>query len=34
MHIYSGGGIVEDSDVGLEWQELEAKIQNFLKFLE
>ena len=33
LALYSGGGIVEGSDVNSEWQEIENKIGNFLKAL-
>ncbi|RME89204.1 MAG: isochorismate synthase [Candidatus Hydrogenedentota bacterium] len=34
MHIFSGSGIVRQSDPGLEWQELNVKIKHFLDILE
>jgi menaquinone-specific isochorismate synthase len=33
LALYSGGGIVEGSDVNSEWHEIENKIGNFLKAL-
>jgi menaquinone-specific isochorismate synthase len=33
LALYSGGGIVDGSDVNSEWQEIENKIGNFLKAL-
>lgn len=33
LALYSGGGIVQGSDVNSEWQEIENKIGNFLKAL-
>jgi menaquinone-specific isochorismate synthase len=34
LHLYSGSGIVPDSDPELEWQEIEQKISHFMKLFQ